>query len=65
MKTGVGFKQFLIRCRVTEAKRMLERTDWKIARIAYDAGFMELSTFNRDFRSITGVSPSAYRKLCT
>ena len=63
-KTGVGFKQYLIRCRVAEAKRLLEQTDRKIARIALDAGFGELSTFNRKFRSITGVRPSAYRKLC-
>jgi AraC family transcriptional regulator len=29
--------------------------------IAFDAGFNDLSTFNRRFRRVMGASPGAYR----
>lgn len=61
--TGSGIKDFTIRLRVMEAKRMLEQTDMKIASVAYGVGFDNLSAFNRDFRLHTGVSPSDYRAL--
>jgi AraC family transcriptional regulator len=32
-----------------------------ISAIAFDAGFNDLSTFNRRFRRVVGVSPGAYR----
>ncbi len=35
---------------------------YKIASIAYDAGFNSLSTFNEVFKKLTGKTPSDYRK---
>lgn len=61
--TGFGVKEFTIRLRVVEAKRLLGKTDLKVATVAYEVGFENLSAFNRDFRLHTGVSPSSYRSL--
>ena len=35
--------------------------DEPVAAIAYDAGFNDLSTFNRRFRRLMGTTPSKYR----
>ena len=40
---------------------MRRTTDEAITAIAFDAGFNDLSTFNRRFRRVMGESPSAYR----
>lgn len=61
--TGLGFKEYLIHRCITEARRLLEETDNKVAAIAYEVGFGSLSSFNDDFRRLTGVTPSAYRRI--
>ena len=60
---GIGVKEFVVRLRIIEAKRLLEHTDDKVATVAYEVGFDNLSAFNRDFRIVCGVSPSEYRRL--
>lgn len=60
---GMGFKEYLIRRRLLEAKRLLEESDLKVAVVALNAGFEDLSTFNHDFKKLIGLSPSAYRKI--
>lgn len=60
---GLGFKDYLIHRRISEAKRLLAGTPAKIIIIARRVGFDDLSTFNRDFKLLTGASPSAYRRM--
>lgn len=51
--------------RMEEAKNLLckpEYQEYKIASIAYDAGFNSLSTFNEVFKKHTGKTPSQYKK---
>jgi AraC-like DNA-binding protein len=51
--------------RVEEAKYLLTQPkfqQYKIASVAYDAGFNSLSTFNEVFKKQTGKTPSDYRK---
>lgn len=62
---GLGFKEYLIHRSIVEAQRLLEETDRKVATIAYDVGFGSLSSFNDDFRKLTGITPSAYRKIAS
>ena len=40
----------------------LMHTDQSVARIAAEAGFHNLSHFNRLFRLTTGMTPTAYRR---
>jgi len=64
--TGFNFKEYLINKRIMKAKNILEsESDIKVISVANDVGFSNLSTFNRDFKRLTGISPSEYRKFCT
>jgi len=56
-----GFTETVNSFRVSAAKRLLTETDFTVLRIGYDVGFASLSAFNRNFRKITGLSPSDYR----
>ncbi|HEY3297808.1 MAG TPA: AraC family transcriptional regulator [Armatimonadota bacterium] len=60
---GSGFKEYVILRRIVEAKKLLEETDMKVTAVAYEVGFDSTSTFNRDFRLLTGVTPADYRRL--
>lgn len=61
-ETGLGLKEFQARLRINAAKKLLETTSSKVASVSYEVGFDSLSAFNREFRLITGVSPSEYRR---
>jgi AraC family transcriptional regulator len=58
---GMTPHQFVLRTRLNQAAISLRRSRDSIAAIAFDAGFNDLSTFNRRFRRLFGQSPSAYR----
>jgi AraC-like DNA-binding protein len=58
---GMTPHQFVLRTRLHRAAVRLRRSDDGISAIAFDAGFNDLSTFNRRFRRVMGMSPSAYR----
>jgi AraC-like DNA-binding protein len=46
---------------VTEAKALLQHTNWTVAEVAYALGFEYPTYFNNYFRRIAGVAPSALR----
>lgn len=48
--------------RVAYACKMLNETDRKALDIALDCGFDSAQSFSRTFRSITGMSPTEYRR---
>lgn len=48
--------------RVQKACDYLKTTDVQVADIAYKCGFPTLSTFNRNFKKIRGLSPKEWRK---
>ncbi len=59
---GVTPHQFILHTRLRRAAVRLRRTTDGISAIAFAAGFNDLSTFNRRFLRIMGLSPSAYRE---
>ena len=59
---GVTPHQFLLMRRLSCAAERLRRTDHPVSAIAFDTGFGDLSTFNRRFRRIMGVTPGDYRR---
>jgi AraC family transcriptional regulator len=59
--TGVTPHQFILRTRLHRAALRLRASDAQIAAIAFEAGFNDLSTFNRRFRRLMGVTPGDYR----
>jgi AraC family transcriptional regulator len=60
---GMTPYQFVLRTRLHHAAVRLRRSNASISTIAFDAGFNDLSTFNRRFRRLMGASPRAYRRM--
>ncbi|TIS63236.1 MAG: helix-turn-helix transcriptional regulator, partial [Mesorhizobium sp.] len=58
---GMTPYQFLLRTRLHRAAVRLRTSAEAISTIAFEAGFNDLSTFNRRFRREMGEAPSAYR----
>ncbi|TSE13352.1 helix-turn-helix transcriptional regulator [Mesorhizobium intechi] len=58
---GMTPYQFLLKTRLHRAAVQLRLSDDAISAIAFDAGFNDLSMFNRRFRRIMGETPSDYR----
>ena len=48
---------------ITEAKALLQHTDWTIAEIAYALGFEYPTYFNNYFKRATGTNPTSLRAL--
>lgn len=61
-EVGKTFVSYVNEWRIGLATRSLIETDVPITAIAVDSGFDNLSHFNRQFRRITGLTPSAYRR---
>lgn len=62
-KKQQSFTAFINTYRIEEAKKLLvENPDMSSLRIGYESGFNSDATFNRNFKSITGMSPGKYRK---
>lgn len=59
---GMTPQDFLIRTRLLEGTRLLERTALSAAEIAGQCGFVDASSFALHFRKRMGVSPGGYRK---
>jgi AraC-like DNA-binding protein len=59
---GQKFTHYVNGFRVEEAKKMLvaRREEETILQIAFASGFNSKNSFNRAFKNITGVSPTAY-----
>ncbi len=60
--TGTTPHQFILRMRLHRAAVRLRQSSQPVLDVALDAGFADLSTFNRRFRVIMGMTPSAYRR---
>jgi AraC-like DNA-binding protein len=60
---GVTPHQYLIRCRLRHAARLLADEDAPVTQIALDVGFADLSNFVRSFHRVAGLSPRRFRQL--
>lgn len=58
---GSTIVEYLTRCRVAEAQRLLTTTSLTTAEIAHAAGFGSQSSFYAHFARATGSAPAAYR----
>jgi AraC family transcriptional regulator len=58
---GMTPYQYILGRRLRGAAVALLATEAPVARIAFDQGFADLSTFNHTFRRVMGVTPKAYR----
>ncbi|MBT3190985.1 MAG: helix-turn-helix transcriptional regulator [Verrucomicrobia bacterium] len=58
---GLSVVEYLTERRIQHAAQLLQDTDDKILSVALDSGFGDLSHFNRVFKKLNNLSPSAYR----
>jgi AraC-like DNA-binding protein len=68
LATGLNFNEYINRFRVEEVKRLLAEdvagnTGRSLLDMAFTAGFSSKSSFNYIFKSETGNSPSAFRRM--
>ena len=60
-QVGLSTVEYISHFRIDTACRELIGTKKSVLEIAFDCGFRNISNFNRQFRKITGCSPSEYR----
>jgi two-component system response regulator YesN len=57
----VSIRMYIAQVRVARAMQLLARADMPVTRIAQEVGFYDLPRFDKVFRRLVGMSPSAYR----
>jgi|LGVE01.1.fsa_nt_gb AraC-like DNA-binding protein len=60
--TGNTFKTYHNQRRIEAAKTLLRNQETRVTDACYEVGFKDISYFNRVFRRVEGMSPSAYQK---
>src|SRR4030095_1292897 len=60
--TGFSPLNYLINIRISEAIKMLKRSDVHVTDIALDVGFYSSQHFATTFKKLTGYTPSEFRK---
>lgn len=61
--TGKTLFEYLSEIRISYAAKLLMNKHINISQIAYDCGYNNLSNFNRQFKAVTGKTPTDYCKL--
>lgn len=63
IKTGVNFRDYVIRIKMDHAKGLMERRpDMPVAEVAAAIGYDDYRSFYRVFKQNTGVAPSDYTR---
>lgn len=63
--TGMRYTEYVCHFRINEACYLLKSTNRTVLDIAYECGFDCLRSFNRSFKSITGITPTKFRNQNT
>lgn len=61
-KCGCSIFEYISKCRILEAKRLLSETDESVTRIAEMVGYNTKTNFYLAFKRSEGISPMEYRK---
>ena len=59
---GVTPIAYINNLKITRAKELLKSQMYSISDVAFLSGFNEISCFSREFKKMTGISPSDYKK---
>jgi AraC-like DNA-binding protein len=54
--------EFVTRVRIDQAKKLLLAGNHSVTDICFDVGYESLGSFSMRFRSLTGLSPAAFRR---
>lgn len=61
-QVGQPPRQFLINCKIIEARRYLESSSLRVGEIAEALGYKDVYFFSRQFKQLVGQSPANYRR---
>lgn len=61
-QVGQPPRQFLINCKIIEARRYLESSALRVGEIAEALGYKDIYFFSRQFKQLVGESPVNYRR---
>jgi AraC family transcriptional regulator len=59
---GISPHRYVVRQRIERAKALLSSTAWSITTIGFALGFSQTRSFSAAFRSVTGMTPTDYRR---
>ena len=59
---GESFSSWSRRIRIEKAKKLLRHSSLSVTEVAMASGYADVTTFGRNFRRCTSVSPSEFRK---
>ena len=58
----IGISEYIIKCRLEYARKLLDATTLSISEVAEQSGFKHSRNFSTVFKNAMGMSPSDYRK---
>jgi AraC-like DNA-binding protein len=61
--TGTSLTRWMRAIRIANAARLLHSTTHSIAEVSRAVGYIDVTTFERNFRREKGLSPSSFRRL--
>ena len=59
---GITPLQYQLHLRISDAATLLNTSHENVSEIAFQCGFADSNYFSRQFKRITGMTPSEYRK---
>lgn len=59
----IGFSEYLVDIRITQAKKLLAESDRSISEIAQQVGYHDPKHFSKVFKKVCQIKPNEYRKL--
>jgi YesN/AraC family two-component response regulator len=60
-KEGTGFHDYKLKLRIDKAKELLKSTALTVNEISYKVGYVNVESFVRVFKKMTGNTPSSFR----
>ena len=61
-ETGISISEYMMECKISRAKELIEQDEQKIGDIAIALGYNSFSYFSEVFKKITGVLPKDYKR---
>ena len=62
-ETGMNFLEYVTSVRIGAAKKLLGDSQRSIMEISHEVGYNDFKHFTKQFKKMTNLSPSEYRKL--